>query len=483
MLKNNFKFNDNRIKMLIYISVYGCIAVFLYCFFSQAHPLIVFDTDDWGYISETRSILPTFSTYNPAKVFPELLMPFCGTIAAKLVFPLTGDYIGSLTVVFAAVATLFILLYIAAFNIFIKKAFKLSYIHAAVISVIFLAFHFWIFRKAETENLFMFRSLDLNSFVNYIISSLLNAILVMILLAYSMPAKKMKNRNLIFKIVFIVTVYLAIFSNLFSSVILAVFSGSVILCLIIKLIIKKISAKEFVKNTYLHFFIILLWSVSAYFEFFGARSAAIRKEISFKAIKDTLFYFYLICVEDLGFAFFFFSIFVVFIALLIFVKSKMQCDTDRRYGYILYTGIICAAVSFVYIFVLCLNTHHWYIQREDAIFPFVFYAFVIVAASLAYICKKINKANIMLPVLALMIVLNCNTPGITFAETNAGYCSPQVCYEISTSIVQQVLEAEEKGLNETEVYVPYYNEDNWPLSINLSRRIGYSLYKHGVTDS
>ena len=84
--------------------LYGA-GIFLYTFlfFAVLHPLTVFSADDWMYISYTRHAFPLLGAWNPAKVLPEIFMSLWGDLAAWVVYPLTGDYLGSMTVVFAAV--------------------------------------------------------------------------------------------------------------------------------------------------------------------------------------------------------------------------------------------------------------------------------------------------------------------------------------------------------------------------------------------
>lgn len=59
-------------EMAWYLGVFG----FLFVWFTQIHPLVVYDADDWTYLAYVRSATPIWGDWNPAKVFPETVMPF-----------------------------------------------------------------------------------------------------------------------------------------------------------------------------------------------------------------------------------------------------------------------------------------------------------------------------------------------------------------------------------------------------------------------
>lgn len=67
--------------------------VFLLLFFFSLHPIVIFDTDDWGNLCLSRPLYPTLQTYNPSKILPEFLMPLVSLISVKLLYPITNDYV------------------------------------------------------------------------------------------------------------------------------------------------------------------------------------------------------------------------------------------------------------------------------------------------------------------------------------------------------------------------------------------------------
>lgn len=84
----------------------------LVLFFTKITPLVVFDSDDWLYVSYRRMPVPIWGHWNPSRVLPELLMPFVSSLGALVLYPLTGDYMGALTLVFAVTVSLVIVVYI-----------------------------------------------------------------------------------------------------------------------------------------------------------------------------------------------------------------------------------------------------------------------------------------------------------------------------------------------------------------------------------
>ncbi len=84
--------NWSKIKPAEYI-FFGIMLLSLILFFTEAHPLVVYDGDDWSQISYRRAAIPQWGGWNPIKVFPETLLAMSGYMAAYVVRPLTQDYI------------------------------------------------------------------------------------------------------------------------------------------------------------------------------------------------------------------------------------------------------------------------------------------------------------------------------------------------------------------------------------------------------
>ena len=79
------------------------ILVFTWCvvFFYQIKPLVPYDLDDWTYIAYRRLAIPVWGLWNPSKVLPELLLPFCSEVGVRLIMPFLKDYLHSLSLSYA----------------------------------------------------------------------------------------------------------------------------------------------------------------------------------------------------------------------------------------------------------------------------------------------------------------------------------------------------------------------------------------------
>lgn len=168
-----------RIAIISFLSLSFC---FLFIFFSQINPIVVFDNDDWAYICYSRPAVPIWNAWNPSRILPETLMRVCADFGAFILNPFLHDYVFSLTVVFAITVSLFICVYLYRFIKLIKARFGYSIIIVIDLSTIFLLFHFLVFRKNEINNEYLFRAIDATCYFFYIIPALLNASIVLFLL-------------------------------------------------------------------------------------------------------------------------------------------------------------------------------------------------------------------------------------------------------------------------------------------------------------
>ena len=59
---------------------YTLLFLLFFVFFSQCHPLVPFDSDDWINMGIARRAYPTLAYWNPTKVFPECFEPLVCSI-------------------------------------------------------------------------------------------------------------------------------------------------------------------------------------------------------------------------------------------------------------------------------------------------------------------------------------------------------------------------------------------------------------------
>lgn len=174
----------SRKEHILLIGFSTIIFLSMLLFFLRIHPLIIYDGDDWLYASYFRLPIPIWNDWNPSRVFPEIFMPLCSTLAVYLFMPLTHDYIWSLALMYGIVVSFFITLYVYAFALFLREKIKASVSNSIIISTIFFLFHFLIFKTAESGNHHMFYANDVTCYFYYIIPTILNVVLVIILELY-----------------------------------------------------------------------------------------------------------------------------------------------------------------------------------------------------------------------------------------------------------------------------------------------------------
>ena len=151
----------------------------MFIFLSVVHPVQMFDGDDWTYISFARNALPNIHEWNPARIFPEILMPAVGFVAAYVVTPILGNYLLFVSVTCAFVIALVVTTYIAAFSRMLSKLYHLKMLQKMSLALLFFVAHFWLFRSATENNIHLFLSRNLTCYFYYTIPTLLCAILIL----------------------------------------------------------------------------------------------------------------------------------------------------------------------------------------------------------------------------------------------------------------------------------------------------------------
>lgn len=461
-----------QIKEKILLTFFLIVSIFaLFIFFTKVHPLMIFDSDDWYLITFARKAVPIWGAWNPSKVFPEILMPTCASFARYVIYPFTGDYIDSMTLVFGGVASIFIGVYLYFFIKYIYKNFKINITQIIFLAAIFLLLHFLIFRAEERNNYYLFYSAGVVSYYNYIIPTLLN--IIFLLFFEVCPVSKYKS-NPIFCGLVLLGVYLAIFSNLFSSYILAIYAAVNILMSLFKIRgLKNLTFWGLFKQNIINIYIIVLWIVSAIFELSGGRANDFNDKSYISNIKQTIS-----ILGGITFNKFFvaFTITIFLIAFLIIIKKR-----DRIFLEKITQMALMGILSFVYLILLSAKTSPGYIFRRDVLFGVFFFLFMIMFICLSYIIKEIEPIAVLLPMIVCLCFYEINVNDRTFLELNAGGFDSETCYKINEFIIEQFLEADKNGKTEMILYLPNnpYDENNWPWGKGYDR-FGNTLYIHGI---
>lgn len=453
------------------IGFFLSVLIFMFVWFTNIHPLIVFDADDWTYIGSTRSAVPLWETWNPARILPEVLMPLCGSIAGFVVYPITGDYIFSVTITAAIVVSCFILVYLIAFYILLKKN-EMKQITAFCVSLFFLIFHFLVFRGNAENNIYMFYAMDLTCYFYYLIPALLNSTVVCCL-----EADKRINLSILIPVV-----YFAIFSNMTASIILASYVwGRMVYDFAF---VNKKGISIFIKSHVREIVILCLWFISLLFELSGGRANAdMGSDTDFltavlNSIKGILeIVYYTNRKFDL------FAILGILIALIMLIRLRKK-NKKTRIDRGIFIFSLSAIISLVYTILLCAKVNYGYSTRSEYLFAFVFYGIMIIIFSISYILKRYGKLTCLLPISVIILICDVNTSGRTFRESNVVNISKEEVISISNNLLEQVITADEQQTDQLTLKVPKYeSEDNWPQAIYMGERITNTLYEHGIIDS
>ena len=463
-------------RRLWYVSVFA----FVFFWFTQIHPLTVYDADDWRYISYVRTALPLWNDWNPARVFPEVFMPLMSAVAVHILMPVLGDYLQALTVMHGLVVALFICLYMYCFLQMIKRVFSLSTWGNICASALFLIFHFLIFRNYDNSNVYMFFCWDLTCYYYYLIPSLLNASLVMSMMGRTGLKEQILAMPVEQKGLLAAVVYFAIFSNLPASGILAAYSGSVLLKELLRLLLRRENGKKFWKDQSIHIGILAVWLLSAIFELNGGRAGADYMGTNvplLQAIKEAAYAFSRLpsyCNPVfLGTA----GVLCVLMAV-IMVRKKEEC---RHFAAEAMVSLIGLCAMLVYAVLLCAVVDLSYTRRMEYQFGFLFYLLLILTLAFSCVLEKLPRLYLVVPVLLCVLAGECNTLDKTFLESNQTNLDSRICNQISQDMIDCFIQADIAG--ETTVSLPlpmWYSSDNWPHSTYIGDKIGDSLYEHGI---
>lgn len=470
---------QQRYQIAWYLLLFGL----MYLWFARIKPLVPYDGDDWLYMSYARKAVPLWGDWNPARVLPEVLMPLCAGFAAYGVLPLTGDYIGSITVVSAAVVSGMIVLYVYWLERLLEQKTDLSSFTVRLLGAFFLLFHFLVFRQDDRNNSHLFHCLDLTCYFYYLIPALLNCVLVMFLMAGG--REKLSRNGMEQKALFVVLVYFAVFSNLPDSVILAVYAGVQVLLSFVKKLKSKRSWKAFLKENGICWLILVLWVVSAVFELGGARAQdEMGYRLSFlQSLKETA-YRLIMGIKGWNKAFFLFVAVTVVSAGAALVLTREKGEKEQKFLAEAGEILLCTAILAVAAVVLCAKVDITYISRAEYLFGVYFFGFLLVLRSLAYLLEKQPKVLLVLPVVLCVLLSETHTVGNTYLHPNFLGMDAEVCKAIDEDMIDQIVTASEAGEQEMVLHAPATDRSsNWPIAYYVGQRIADTLYEHGVLEA
>ena len=106
-----------------------------------------------------------------------------------------------------------------------------------------------------------------------------------------------------------------------------------------------------------------------------------------------------------------------------------------------------------------------------------------VAVNAVELTERFPKAKAVVPLLLLIILNDCFSGGRTFRESNMLNLSPRIIDNVNNDIVNQLVKAENAGLDHVIIEVPEFDaEDNWPYAVYAADAIGESMWKMHVIE-
>lgn len=451
---------------------------FFVVFFTNIHPIVLSDIDDWWYTCYFRDAVPLWGAWNPARVFAEVFMPLISKIGMFGLAPILGreNVFDALTICYAVVVSIAIVMVFKLISLWLgKKNDNKRYLLLGCI-LIFIN-HFWIFRSAQTNNQYMLYTRDACTFFYYLIPNLLNVVLVLWMMMDDEIGEFTKG-GAGKRSAWIVLLYFCIFSNAWASIITAAYVGYKLLeSFIIFFQRKEIKFKTYIISQISRFVILLLWLIQQIFELSGGRAGMDQEAASFtqKLVLTLKHLWALIKTVNIPFIISF-AIIVIGGIVLMLVKKKR--DSFRIVGSLFAIMVIIG----IYDIITCAAVDPSYIRRADVIYGLFIFAMLIEVVALYEIMTYVKMVEIFVPLLIILAIFNCDTKGKTYLDSTIYQLKPSVVNEINMDILNQLIEADEKGLSEIELLIPKFKtSDNWPYTTYAGNRFASFAYEYGYT--
>lgn len=448
------------------IIVIGILFIFTVVWFSSIHPVYITDADDWTHISYTRSPFPDTSEWNATRVFPEVLMPWVAQVSIAIIEPICGDFVFAITLGTSILIAFFLCIFHWQL-IKLLQADGCSRRHA-VETVLFLFLSlFMVLRKEDVNNTYLLTSIDLTCCYYYVIPNLL---------AISLSLYYLRNRFVNIDGLSgggkILAIYLCLVSNLFSSILFISVVFSV--CAYSLIFLRQENVYLWAKKQTVELSILFSYLVIMFIEVCGGRAQSLMDSgNSIEMLRETIDHFvYLFFVVKPNKMYILLSVGISALSLIYARKyNKIKC---LRYL------LISSFFTFVAIVVLCSKTFPYYITRGEILFVWLITPLIIVALLLGRLLKKVSTAEIAIPFILFIMLVNTNTRDRTFKDITYY----ENAWQYDHQILNCAYNASKRGDDSLTYYVPYMPgaKYNFPYAVYLGPRFSRSFYNLGVTD-
>lgn len=491
-MKSNFVYR--------YAFIYFTILIFIFClmFFCKVHPLIPYDADDWFFLAKNRIALPLWGSWNPTRIFPEVLEPTCALFGTYFISPFTETWVDSQIIANGILASIFITTYVGLFERLLEAKTRCRRSTCFALSLLFLTLHFLVFRVDSSNNTYMFRSNDVASFYVYVLSNLLCASIVMYIILFNAFDTFFKKEKYCRKSLFVLAMYFALFSNIFASAIIATYTAVTLVQKLPTLSrqTEKGSLRLLSKGVFLRIAVLSVWVLALLFELNGGRSDQIGSDdniatqilLTIKTLFDirlNISYMLIVLIPLL--------IFAIQLILTRVIPRNRVCRAPGKElmrnsippnSCLILNLIICGLLCLLFIIVVCAKAETSYISRADVLFSCFFFFTLGSAIALGNIISKVPAGAIGVPLVLVVTLTMCNTTFRTFKETNTDNLPPRTCIEITNNIVTQLRESSNENNSDIiDLHVPQSQKtNNWPFPSYSGDTISTAAYKLGLID-
>lgn len=456
---------------------FAAVFLFFLVFFTEVHPLVLFNGDDWSGVSLFRVPLPNPSAWNPVKLLPECSMSLVALFSAFAVTPVIGDYFRAMTwtmaILFSAIFTVYVYLF---FRILCGKEENCG--RAFIFTFLFLLFHFLILKRAGMGNPHLFYSGNIECYFHYLLPAYLNAMLVLLVMRAGTLTSLYQRLSPLQAGALFLGIYLAVCSNVLHNILLLSYLGVTTM----QDVWQARKEKTFVWKSFLQAHraeacVLVFWLLILLCEAMGGRAHSIGKPLadsSFSAIGASLY----------GFAHMFNAGCVILCLLLaaaaLFVAHRKDAiDTEEREAAGLITrSLLAMALMVLYLLIVCQRAGMFYFTRTDVAVGWLFYFLVAAVLAMHLLILRYPALLRALPILALIMLVSTANQSKDFQ--NLEDLPAEACYAVDRDILSQVQAADRAGQEEMILRVPKGdNRDNWRHPLYMGRAVSNTLYRHG----
>jgi hypothetical protein len=484
---------QSKSTALFKVCVFSVIFLGLFLFFCKVHPIYIYDADDWEFVSCARRVIPRMSYWNPSRIFPESMMPLVCETGVRVLRLFKVEYIDSLMYSIGIALCVMIIIYLYFFDQMIDKVLEIR--THGLLMVFFLLCHFWPYNVSKVGNYHMFYAGTAACTFFYTIPSLMSAAVVFRIITNRFPTSftKLKNDGA-GAWIWTLVLYWTIFSNMYVNIICIAFIG--IMCLwnwcesgmYKKLNLRNWNCwKQYLQDNSIYYAVIVVWLLSLLFEAHGGRARNISDNVAPVSIVSSVQVLFraLISLNKFFILGYILMIGMAVITMAIRIGRKSWNAMDKKFLLLMIKLYSAMFVVMLYLVLLATKTGAGYLANNKALYGVMLYIVLQMTVSFGYVVKQWDIYKMVIPVAIYILLFETVFHSMSFQENyrSASDQSTEVVKALDRNIVNQMIQADQAGLSETTVYLPYHGSQGWPMPAvpYLEERIARTMYSHGIT--